>query len=50
MPDPHYCRLRGVTADRGDPSRHISSRVRKIGPSLTLAITARAAAMARGEL
>lgn len=45
----HYCQIRGVHVDRGDTSRHVSKRIRMIKPSLTLAITALAAAMAQGE-
>ena len=46
----HYCPIRGVHVDRGDPLRHVARRIREIEPSLTLAINARAAAMARGEV
>ncbi len=45
----HFCRIRKVHIDLSDPRRHLSSRMRWIAPSLTLAITALAARMARGE-
>ena len=50
VPPMHLCPRRGIMVNLNDPKRHLSSRIRKVRPSLTLAITALAARMAKGEL